>query len=616
MRRKAHRLVKELLMNPRLSRSAVLSLAAGALFLLWTCPASAAEPARARQPRSAEEQLKTMDPFFKQHVVADGLLIAGSEKVSKYALDEVAYLARKMLANRPELLKRFGRQVSVMAYTEMQTDLPDCRGLDAWWDYRARGLAGSAISCGEENVLSFKGDPWQGENIFIHEFGHGLHGVIQGVDKGFKARLEALYAKAKKTGRFRGYGIEGGVGEFWAEGVQAWFNCNGTIRPKSGGGQSSLEVLDPKGKHVCHITTRAQVKLHLPGFAELLDDSFRQNEWVYVPVAKRLSEPHLRGFDPAKAPTFRWPPEVVKAFYAREEMKAAEAAARSWTKVSGKQIAAANALGVPVAFENSIGMRFVLIPAGTFMMGSRDSAADVARRCAMPSARAGWFHDEHPRHKVTLTGAFYMAIHEVTQGCYETVTAPKRGKDTNKKKADDYPAEFRGTNNPVGKVAWNDAEKFCRTLSARDGRKYALPTEAQWEYACRAGIVTPFSFGETISTDQANYDGGYTYGKGRKGKHRAKPLPVGSFPPNAWGLYDMHGNVSELCADRYGQYGSAAESDPKGPAEGNLRLSRGGSWRSYPGACRSAFRLSGNGRSYSVGFRVSCAIPTKSGDAK
>jgi len=298
----------------------------------------------------------------------------------------------------------------------------------------------------------------------------------------------------------------------------------------------------------------------------------------------------------------------------------AEAEVPSWAKVSPAQVAAAKKLGVPVAFENSVGMRFVLIPAGTFMMGSRDSAAEVARRCNMPNAQGGWFYDEHPRHKVTLTSALYMAIHEVTQGCYEAVTYPKPDEKT-KKITDEYPNEFKGPNHPVVKVSWDHAEKFCKTLSAQDaekGREYSLPTEAQWEYTCRAGTETPFSFGETISTDQANYHGDYTYGDGSKGPNREKTLPVGSLAPNAWGLYDMHGNVSEWCASRYGSYGSAAETDPQGPEEGNQRVLRGGSWRSYPGACRCGFRLRSDGRSnsYNVGFRVCCPIPMESDDGK
>ena len=294
----------------------------------------------------------------------------------------------------------------------------------------------------------------------------------------------------------------------------------------------------------------------------------------------------------------------------------AKAQTPPWAKVSPEQVEAAKKLGVPVAFENSVGMGFVLIPPGKFLLGSRDPAAEVAGRCAMPNAQAGWFTDEHPRHEVTLSIAFYIAIHEVTQGSYEAVVNPKPGQDKqrDKKISDAYPDGFKGANHPVVKISWNDAEKFCKALSAQadeKGREYALPTEAQWEYACRAGTATPFSFGETISTGQANYHGGYTYGDGRKGEYREKPLPVGSFPPNAWGLYDMHGNVCEWCADRYGKYGSAAESDPQGPAEEGPHVLRGGSWRSYPGACRSAFRLS-EGDGYNIGFRVRCAVPTKS----
>ncbi|MCX6873219.1 MAG: formylglycine-generating enzyme family protein [Verrucomicrobia bacterium] len=285
-----------------------------------------------------------------------------------------------------------------------------------------------------------------------------------------------------------------------------------------------------------------------------------------------------------------------------------------WAKVSPEQEAAARKLGVPLAFENSLGMRFVLIPPGKFMMGSRDPAAEVAGRCAMPNANAGWFADEHPRHEVTLSSAFYIAIHEVTQGSYETIVSPKSDKPTDKKISNDYPVGFKGANHPVVKVAWNDAEKFCKALNAQadeQGREYALPTEAQWEYACRAGMATPFSFGETLSTDQANYHGGYTYGDGQKGVYRKMPLPVGSLPPNAWGLYDMHGNVSEWCADLYGKYGSAAASDPQGPSEGGSHVLRGGSWRSYPGACRCACRLSEGDVSFNIGFRVRCAVPTK-----
>jgi len=270
---------------------------------------------RAGEPSGAEALLKTLDPFYKQHVVADGLLIVGSEKVSPYALREVAYLAKRMLANRPDVLEKLAETkmyVCVMAYNEMQTDLPECRNMSSWWDKRARGLGGRPVSCGEENQLCFEGDPYRGENIFIHEFAHGLHGAFAGLDPEFNTRLRALHEQAKETGRFRGYGM-GNFGEFWAEGVQSWFDCN-----RNGG----LEALGPDGEHLCQINTREQLKEHLPALAELLDEAFRGNQWVYVPVPKRLNELHLSGYDPAKAPTFRWPPEVLEAFNRIEAQRA------------------------------------------------------------------------------------------------------------------------------------------------------------------------------------------------------------------------------------------------------------------------------------------------------
>jgi len=225
----------------------------------------------------------------------------------------------------------------------------------------------------------------------------------------------------------------------------------------------------------------------------------------------------------------------------------------SWAKVCNAQITEAERLGVPVAFTNSIGMKFVLIPAGAFSMGSRDPATEVARLCGLPQAQMGWFYDEHPRHEVTLTNAFYMTIHEVTHAQYTALIKPRDDKNGNNQ-LNECPAEFLGDTKPVVFVSWNDAEQFCKALSpheAKAERIYTLPTEAQWEYACRAGSTTPFSFGETLSIDQANYDGGYTYGDGTTGTNRGGTLQVGSLAANAWGLHDMHGNVSEWCADWY-----------------------------------------------------------------
>ncbi|MDP6633342.1 MAG: hypothetical protein QGG42_00405 [Phycisphaerae bacterium] len=286
-----------------------------------------------KKPSSDSERiaklLKTRDPFYKQHIAVDGVLIVSSEKVSKYALAEAAHLMRKMLANRPDVMKKVAARnvyIGVMAYNEMTTDMPECRGMSPWWDMRARGLGGNPLICAEENLLCFKGDPWGGESIFVHEFGHIIQGAIAQLDGRSKESFQEMFEKARKTGRYRGYGMNN-TGEFWAEGVQAWFNCNGTMRGKFAGGQSSLEVVGPDGKHVCHITTRKQIKEHLPELAKLLDSSFRKNAWVYTPPAKRLDQPHLRGYDPTKAPVFRWPKKVVEAFNRIDaKMKAAKAA--------------------------------------------------------------------------------------------------------------------------------------------------------------------------------------------------------------------------------------------------------------------------------------------------
>jgi sulfatase modifying factor 1 len=153
------------------------------------------------------------------------------------------------------------------------------------------------------------------------------------------------------------------------------------------------------------------------------------------------------------------------------------------------------------------------------------------------------------------------------------------------------PSTFKGEKNlPVETVSWRDCQEFIKKLRKKDKKPYRLPTEAEWEYACRAGTTTPFHFGDTISTDQANYNGNYIYGNGKKGVYRKRTNPVGSFPANAWGLQDMHGNVWEWCQDWFGDYPQNDVVDPQGADVGQHRVLRGGSWSSSPGNCRSAFR--------------------------
>ena len=220
--------------------------------------------------------------------------------------------------------------------------------------------------------------------------------------------------------------------------------------------------------------------------------------------------------------------------------------------------------GKPIT--NSIGMKLVYIPHGEFMMGS-------------PSSELDRYPDEGPVHRVTITRGFYMSSTEVTQAQYRSIMGTS-------------PSYFEGDDNPVEKVSWNDAVEFCKKLSEKERKTYRLPTEAEWEYACRGKTTTPFYTGETISTDQANYNGKYVYGNGTKGIYRVKTIPAGTFSPNEFGLYDMHGNVWEWCKDKFNSdyYSIRPATDPQGPSTGRYRMLRGGSWLNEPWGCRSASR--------------------------
>jgi uncharacterized protein (TIGR02996 family) len=229
-------------------------------------------------------------------------------------------------------------------------------------------------------------------------------------------------------------------------------------------------------------------------------------------------------------------------------------------------------------WTNSIGMEFACIPPGTFQMGSPRN-----EEMRMPN---------EAQHPVTLTKGFFLGVHAVTQAQWQKVMG-------------NNPSHFRGDDLPVEQVSWEECQDFCRNLTERDGKPYRLPTEAQWEYSCRAGTTTPFHFGVTISTDQVNYNGDFIYGPGEVGEYRQKTTPVGSFPPNAWGLYDMHGNVFQWCADWHGVYQPGDVTDPTGPPNGECRVLHGGSWGGFPGFSRSAGRYRNEpGRYRFVGFRV------------
>jgi formylglycine-generating enzyme len=252
------------------------------------------------------------------------------------------------------------------------------------------------------------------------------------------------------------------------------------------------------------------------------------------------------------------------------------------TLASSLTLAAQDKKDPPKNYTNSIGMKFVWIPPGTFMMGSPKEEKPRS--------------DNESQHKVTLTKGFYIGVYTVTQEQWQEVTGKNH-------------SHFKGEKNlPVDSVSWDDCQEFVKKLRDKDKvrKAYRLPTEAEWEYACRAGTTTPFHFGDTISTEQANYDGNFIFAKGKKGAFREKTTPVESFPANAWGLHDMHGNLSQWCQDWFVDYPKKDVTDPQGPEEGKLRVIRGGNWSSYPSYCRSAFRL-GNvpvSRNQYTGVRV------------
>ncbi|MBI5725714.1 MAG: formylglycine-generating enzyme family protein [Planctomycetes bacterium] len=262
-------------------------------------------------------------------------------------------------------------------------------------------------------------------------------------------------------------------------------------------------------------------------------------------------------------------------------------------EAANRQQQTAQALNVPKDYILDLGggtsIRFVLIPAGRFVMGSPDDEAEHQLR-------------ESPAHEVVLTRPYYMSAFEVTQEQYKAVCGHN-------------PAEFKDPARPVEGVTWSDAAGFCEKLSARTGLKIALPAEAQWEFACRAGAETPFNTGRNITTDQANYDGNYSYAKGPKGEFRDSTTQAGVFAPNAFGLCDMHGNVWEWCRDWLddNEYhvGATMAIDPAGAPQGENKVLRGGCWYLNPGFARSAYRNSLPPAMFNnqIGFRLVMEIP-------
>jgi formylglycine-generating enzyme required for sulfatase activity len=270
-------------------------------------------------------------------------------------------------------------------------------------------------------------------------------------------------------------------------------------------------------------------------------------------------------------------------------------------RADGRQTQKQTASSLKEPLEGNITLEMVYIPAGRFLMGS-------------PEAEAGRDVHESPLHPVDIS-PFLMSRFPITQAQWRAIAAlPKIKRSLNL-----YPADFEGDDRPVEQVSWYDTIEFCARLSQKTGHHYRLPSEAEWEYACRAGTATPFHFGDTIAPDLANYDGIYTYSFGPSGVYRQETTPVLMFAmsvdsnaegiANPFGLSDMHGNVWEWCADAWHETydeapndGSAWESDD----DVSYRILRGGAWYCLPELCRSAQRhwnqpdMSGSG----IGFRV------------
>ena len=246
---------------------------------------------------------------------------------------------------------------------------------------------------------------------------------------------------------------------------------------------------------------------------------------------------------------------------------------------------------IPLVMTNSIGMELRLIKAGTFQMGATKSADQLA---TLFETEAEYFEDEFPRHRVTISQDFRLGVTAVTQSEWQSVMNTQPWLEgLFFEEGADYPATY---------VSWDDAVEFCLKLSAKEGVTYRLPTEAEWEYACRAGSESIYSFGD--SPELLEEYAWFTENAddiGEEFAHRVRQKR-----PNAWGLHDMHGNVWEWCQDWYGGYGSDLATDPTGPESGSFRVLRGGSWNGLARLARSADRF-GNSpdfrRDY-VGFRV------------
>ncbi len=370
--------------------------------------------------------------------------------------------------------------------------------------------------------------------------------------------------------------------------------------------------------------------LQHPQYGKIDKPDLSRGDFIFHQIAKKPATGQLFvETDPKGAlvkvlnikPRFRQGLDLDPGKYHLEISAAGYKAKRQWVKLEAGEVKTVDirlskATG---AFTNSLGMKFVLIPTGSFLMGS-------------PPAEKGRAEDEK-QHRVRLTKEFYLQTTEVTVGQFRQFVratgykteaettggcwVSTKGGGWKKKKGSNWnnpgsweTVQYRQKDRqPVTCVSANDAQAFLKWLNRKEGKRYGLPTEAEWEYASRATTTTPFAFGQCLSTNQANYGGvGPFFSDCRKAYrvNRKRPITVASLAANRWGLFDMHGNVSEWCQDWYGQYPKGSVSNPKGPSSGTERVMRGGHWGSKADGCRSAkrWRFPPNIGSDAVGFRL------------
>ena len=421
----------------------------------------------------------------------------------------------------------------------------------------AREIAGAMRAAHESGVLHRDLKP---ENVLVRKEGERWR--VKVIDFGLALRhqtVETSMARATGENTVLGSSVAGTVKYAPPEQMGQVFDGQG--RRVLVGPYSDVYSF---GKLCCHAlfkTTEPRTR-HFGtvsvGLSELLEQCIEQE------LEHRLADfgavlTALEAADPEKAEQERRADEARRQEEIERQRREQEEAKRlRETDPSKKELRPGEVV------TSVLGMKFAWCPPGTFLMGSSTSEEER--------------ENNEVQHRVTLTQGFLMGVTPVTQAQWQAVMGSN-------------PSQFNGDDRPVENVSWEDCQDYCQKLGVKTDKRFRLPTEAEWEYACRAGTTTPFHFGDTINTDLANYDGTYTYGNGVEGPYREQTTPVGSFPANAWGLYDMHGNVWEWCQDRYGPYPDGDIKDPTGGNTGVARVLRGGSWFGSPDGCRAAYRL-------------------------